>query len=160
MKRLFMTASAIALTLSFVLANAQTHTAELKHFAKDGLSFDYPPQLTIVDQSTPGGQHLILVDGKDGAQIMVVSRFEQINSPAQLDQARKEVFDVFVDSMVTEFQRQQAKVERVAAQTDVSGTTAYGVRLRAVLGGKPGNAEAYSLVLGHRLVLLTFIGSA
>jgi hypothetical protein len=138
-------------------ANAQTPAPELKHFAKGGLSFDYPADLTFEDQSETAGQHLVLTYAEGGALIMVMD--ERIDSPEQLAKARKEVFDYFVHAMVKEFERQKAQVEHIEGQTEVGGSQASGVRLRAVLGGEPGNAEVYSLLLGRRLVLVSFIGS-
>jgi hypothetical protein len=139
--------------------DAQTPAPELKHFAKGGLSFDYPADLTFEDQSETGGQHLVLTHAEKGAQIMVMARYERIDSPEQLAKARKEVFDYFVDAMVKEFERQKAQVEHVETQIEVGGSQASGVRLRAVLGGEPGNAEVYWLLLGRRLVVVSFIGS-
>jgi len=144
---------------SCLAANAQRPAPELKHFAKGGLSFDYPAEVTFEDQSEPGGQHLVLTYANSGAQIMVMARYEIIDSPEQLAKARKEVFDYFVDAIVKEFERQKAQVEHVERQIEVGGAQASGVRLRAMLGGEPGNAEIYFLVLGRRLVLVTIIGS-
>jgi len=140
-------------------AHAQTPAPELRHFAKSGLSFDYPADVTFEDQSEPGGQHLALTHAKNGALIMVMARYEIIDSPEQLAKARKEVFDYFVAAMVKEFERQKAQVEHLERQIEVGGAQASGVRLRAVLRGEPGNAEVYFLVLGRRLVLVTIIGS-
>jgi hypothetical protein len=69
------------------------------------------------------------------------------------------VFDLFVDTMIKEFEKQQAKVERADTKIEVGGAQASGVGLRTVLDGELGNAEAYSLVLGRRLVMVSFIGS-
>ncbi len=160
MKILFTRAAGvIALALVFLLANAQTPAPELSHFSKGGLSFDYPADVKFEDKTESEGQQLVLTYARDGAQIMVMSRYDVIDTAGQLAKARQDVFDFFVDSMVKEFEGQQAKVERAEKQIEVGGAQASGVRLRAVLGGEPGNAEVYALVLGRRLVLVSFIGS-
>jgi hypothetical protein len=159
MKKLKLAACVIALTLISVLASAQTSAPALNHFAKEGLSFDYPADVRFEEHGDAGGQQLELYNAGNGAQIMVVSRFETIDTPAQLEKARQDVFDFFVDTTIKQFETQQAKVERKEAQIQVGGAQASGVRLRAVLDGEPGNAEAYYVVLGRRLVLVTFIGS-
>jgi hypothetical protein len=123
------------------------------------LTFDYPADMKLEDVSTENGQHLVLVQGNGGAQIMVISRYDKITTPAQLATARREVADAFVDNMSGELKKMDPKLTREPAQVEVAGTQATGVRLRAVLNNEPGSAEMYSLQLGHRLVLVTLIGS-
>jgi len=151
-----MTVLASALYQS-ALAQAPTHEA-LKHFAVKGLSFDYPASIELEDHSTPSGQHLV-IQSKDYAQIMVVSRYAQINTAGELAAARHEVVDSFIQTMWQQIHEQDPNVLRTAAQIEVAGAQATGVRLRAVLENQPGNAEIYSLQLGSRLVLLSLIGT-
>ena len=156
MKRFFaMLMSAGALGL---LVFAQTSAQELKHFSAKGLSFDYPAAIELDDRSNPNGQHLV-IQGKDRAQIMVVSRFVQITSAEQLAAARHEIVDSFVETMWQQIHDQDPNVLRTPAQIEVAGAQATGVKLRAVLNNELGNAEIYSLQLGPRLVLLSLIGS-
>jgi hypothetical protein len=128
-------------------------------FSKNGLSFDYPPELKLEDMSNEGGQHLVLVQGAGGAQIMVISRYDKINSAEDLAKARREVADTFTETMWTELKKMDPKLTRTPAQIEVAGAQATGVRLRAVLNEEPGVAEIYSLMLGKRLVIVTLIGS-
>ena len=130
----------------------------LKHFAVKGLSFDYPAAIELEDHSTPSGQHLV-IQSKDYAQIMIVSRYAQINTAEQLAAARHEVVDSFIETMWQQIHEQDPNLVRTAAQIEVAGAQATGVRLRAVLENQPGNAEIYSLRLGSRLVLLSLIGT-
>jgi len=156
MKRfLAMLMSAGALGL---LVFAQTPAQELKHFSAKGLSFEYPAAIELDDRSSPNGQHLV-IQGKDRAQIMVVSRFVQITSAEQLAAARHEIVDSFVETMWQQIHDQDPNVLRTPAQIEVAGAQATGVKLRAVLNNEIGNAEIYSLQLGPRLVLLSLIGS-
>src|SRR5882672_3439945 len=130
----------------------------LKHFAVKGLSFDYPAAIELEDHSTPAGQHFV-IQAKGQAQIMIVSRYAQIDTAEELAAARHEVVDSFIETMWQQIHEQDPNVSRMAAQIEVAGTQATGVRLRAVLNNEPGNAEIYSLQLGSRLVLLSLIGS-
>ena len=156
MKRFFaMLISAGALGL---LVFAQTSAQELKHFAARGLSFDYPAAIELDDRSNPTSQHLV-IQSVGRAQVMIVSRYAQITSAAQLAAARHEIVDSFVETMWQQLHEQDPNVLRTPAQIDVAGVQATGVRLRAVLNNQPGNAEIYSLQLGPRLVLLSLIGT-
>src|SRR3981081_617426 len=124
------------------LAQAPAHEA-LKHFAVRGLSFDYPATIELDDRSTPSGQHFV-IQSKGQAQIMIVSRYAQINTAAELAAARREVVDSFIETMWQQIHEQDPNVLRTAAQIEVAGAQATGVRLRAVLENQPGNAEIYS----------------
>jgi hypothetical protein len=131
---------------------------QLKHFAVKGLSFDYPAEIELEDRGTASGQHLV-IQSQGQAQIMIVSRYAQINTAAELAAARHEVVDSFIETMWQEIHGQDANVSRMAAQVEVAGAQATGVRLRAVLDNQPGNAEIYSIKLGSRLVLISLIGT-
>jgi hypothetical protein len=156
MKRFFvMLMSAGALGL---LVFAQTPAQDVKHFAAKGLSFDYPATIELENRSSPTSQHLV-IQSKDRAQIMIVSRYAHIASAEQLAAARSEIVDSFVETMWQQIHGQDPNVLRTPAQIDVAGVQATGVRLRAVLNNEPGNAEIYSLQLGPRLVLLSLIGT-
>ncbi len=141
-----------------LLVFAQTPAQDLKHFAAKGLSFDYPAAIELDDRSSPTGQHLV-IQSKDRAQIMIVSRYAQITSAEQLAAARHEIVDSFVETMWQQIHDSDPNVLRTPAQIDVAGLQATGVRMRAVLNNQPGNAEIYSLQLGPRLVLLSLIGT-
>ena len=139
-------------------ALAQTPAPDLKHFASQGLSFDYPATVELDDRSSQTGQHLV-IQSKGHAQIMVVSRFTHITTAGELAAARREVVDGFVETIWQQMLQSDPNVSRTAAKIDVAGAQAPGVRLRAVLNNEPGNAEIYSLQLGSRMVLLSLIGS-
>jgi hypothetical protein len=132
---------------------------QLKHFSDKGLSFDYPSDASLEDKSGANGQHLVLVGGQGGAQIMLISRFETISSQEQFEKTRREMTDTLVNALLAEMKKNQAEPERADVQIDVAGARATGVRYRAVLGGEPGAMEIYTLLLGKRLVVLTLIGS-
>ena len=139
-------------------AFAQPPAQDLKHFAVKGLSFDYPATIDLDDRSGPTVQHLV-IQSKDRAQIMIVSRYAKIHTAEELAAARREIVDSFIETMWQQLHEQDPNVSRTAAQIEIAGQQAPGVRLRAVLDNQPGNAEIYSLQLGSRLVLLSLIGT-
>jgi hypothetical protein len=158
MKRIFPLLVIATLLVLSQFAPAQTSSPELKHFAEKGLSFDYPAANALEDHSSPNGQHLV-IQSAGTAQVMIVFRYTKINSPTELAAARHEVLDTFIETMWKEIHTQDENVSRTAAQVEVAGVQATGVKLRAVLNNEPGNAEIYSLQLGHRLVVLSLIGT-
>ncbi len=145
--------------LIFLCLPAFAQDQNTTHFAKNGLVFDYPVGMKFEDRSNAVGQQLVLTHAGTGAQVMVWARYDMIDTAEQVAKARKEVFDFFVDAMAKEFDRQGAKVDRADKQIEVGGTQASGVRLRAILQSEAGNADVYSLLLGRRLVMVSFIGS-
>jgi hypothetical protein len=151
-----MTVLAFALCQS-ALAQSIAHD-QLKHFAVKGLSFDYPEEIELEDHGTASGQHLV-IQTKGQAQIMIVSRYAQIDTAAELAAARREVVDSFIATMWRQIHEQDPNVSRTAAQVEVAGAQATGVKLRAVLDNQPGNAEIYWIQLGSRLVLISLIGT-
>jgi len=159
MKRKFFTVLMTVMVLALCrLACGQTPAEGLKHFAEKGLSFDYPAAIELEDRSSSNGQHLV-IQSTDKAQIMIVSRFAQVNSAEQLAAAQHEVVDTYIETMWRQIHEQDPNASRTPAQIDAAGAQATGVRLRAVLNDVPGNAEIYSLQLGRRLVVLSLIGT-
>ncbi len=130
----------------------------LIRYAFNGLSLDFPATIEFDDRSTASGQHLVF-QRKDHAQIMIVSRYAQIRTDAELAAAKHDVVDSFIEKMWQRIHEQDPNVLRTEAQIEVAGRMATGVRLRAVMNNQPGNVEIYSLKLGSRLVLLSLIGS-
>jgi hypothetical protein len=137
---------------------AQGGATQAKHFSDKGLSFDYATDLTLDDQSMEGGQVLVLKPEKQSAQIIIFSRFDAINSQEEFEAARRDVADKYAGSMVDELKKQTTQIERTDVQIEIAGVQAKGIRLRATLGGVPGNVEVYWLQLGKRLVVVTLMG--
>ena len=146
------------LTLICLPVFAQQNEA-VTRFARDGLVFDYPATMKLEDLSNANGQHLVMLAGGTGAQIMIISRFDKITSAEQLAIARHDVADTFVENVGQELQKMDPKLTRGPAQIEIADSQAPGVRMRASLNNQPGGAEIYSILLGQRLVLVTLIGS-
>lgn len=158
MKKLFAALISIVALAFCHNVPGQTEAPALRHYAEHGLSFDYPATIELDDRSTSIGQHLI-IQSKGRAQIMVLSRFAQIDTADELAAARRDIVDSFIETMWKQMQSDDPNVSRADAKIEIAKAQATGVRMRAVLNNEPGNAEIYSLQLGSRLILVSLIGS-
>lgn len=138
-------------------ALAQT-PGNTKHFDKDGLAFDYPNNWGLNDSSNTDAQQLTL--GREGsdAQVKMFVHRGRVDTPERVTQARSKLIDPYVEATANSFTQMGAKPTRTPANIEIGGAQAEGVRLRAVLDGEPGEAAIYWVVLGNRLVVLTFFG--
>lgn len=156
------TTRARLLSFAFLLvaltAHAQTPDSSTKHFSKDGLIFDYPAAWTLTDQSNGDAQQLTLELSGSDAQIKIFVHRGRVDTPDKMAKAQSAIIDPYVASTKNTFVQMGAKPEQSPAHTEVAGAQADGVRLRAVLGGDPGEAAIYWLTIGNRLAMLTFFG--
>jgi hypothetical protein len=148
--------SCCALLLLVAGAQAQGST---KHFAKDGLSFDYLDGWSVTDKSNTDAQDLTLTRSDNNAQIRVYVHRGRVDSPEKMAQAKKAFIDPYVAATNNQLVQMGAKPERTAATTEIGGGPAEGVRLRALLSGEGGEATIYWVTLGNRVVVLTLFGS-
>lgn len=131
---------------------------EVKHFAKDGLSFDYPTGWDISDQSSGQLQYLSL--SRAGyAGIIVRSPRAGIDSKEKEDQARQLIQEGFVQAWARNFSDSGAKAERSVVTTEIAGGPAEGTRLSALLDGEAGHVDIHWRLIGSRLVQLAIVGS-
>ena len=147
--------SGAALLLLFAGVQAQGNA---KHFAKDGLSFDYANGWAITDQSTSDAQQLTLTRTDSEAQIRIFAHRGRVDTPEKMAQAKKAFIDPYVAATNNQFVQMGAKPERSTASTEIGGATAEGVRLRASLSGEAGEATIYWLALGNRAIVVTLFG--
>lgn len=139
-----------------LLASAQT-PADVKHFNKDGLAFDYPTGWTLQDTSNADAQQLVLARDDSDAQIRFYIHRNSIK-PENLEKARHSLVDPYVEKTSGTFEQMGAHPTRSTVATEIGGGKADGVKLSAVLDGDPGAAEIYWALVGQRLVVLTFFG--
>src|SRR5262249_47045802 len=128
-----------------------------KHFAKDGLSFDYPANWQLSDQSTGQMQLLELTQG--GVVIRVRLPREWLKTPEKEAHARKLFQDQYVSDFATQVQQAGMSPKKSAVTTQIAGADAEGARVRAILDGHPGGMDSYSRIISDRLVNLSIIGS-
>ena len=147
--------AACALLLIFTVAQAQGDT---KHFAKDGLSFDYSNGWDLSDQSGSDAQQLTMTHSGSVAQIRLFVHRGRVDTPEKLAQAKKAFIDPYINSTSNQFEQMGAKPEKTDATTEIGGAKADGVRVRALLSGEGGEAAIYWVTLGNRVVVLTLFG--
>ncbi|MEP6708270.1 MAG: hypothetical protein ABJC05_12160 [Pyrinomonadaceae bacterium] len=132
--------------------------ADVAHFVKDGLSFDYANGWEISDQSSPQLQYLTL-SKNDYAEILVRSPRAQIDSQEKEAQAKQLIQDGFVQAWAKNFADNGSKAESSPVSIEIAGGPAEGTRLSAVLDRDPGHVDVYWRLVGGRMVQLTILGS-
>ena len=144
--------------ISLVAAVGLAQDPNVKRFEKDGLSFDYPANWQISDQST--GQMQYVQIARDGyAEIRIRTPREWLKTPDKEAAAKKLIQDQYVDSFASQIQQAGMTPKRSTAATQISGADAQGARVRAVMDGEPGGMDSYFNVISDRLVQMSIIGS-
>ncbi len=144
-------------TQYFVSAQAQNPVVKI--FDRDGLSFSYPANWELADQSTPQMQQLKLTLANTSALIYVNSPRNTITTEEQLINARESVTATFIENINKKFAVESAllpvKKEEACSEfkiTKRSGTIITGSYLK-----QPSTAEIYSTFPEHRFINLVFI---
>jgi hypothetical protein len=83
----------LAAFLVVYAAAAQTNS---KHFAKDGLSFDYADGWSIADDSNSDAQQLTLTRSDSPAMIKFFVHRGKVNTPEKLAQAKAKIIEPYV----------------------------------------------------------------
>lgn len=128
-----------------------------KNFAKDGVSFDYPSQWTLTDDSTDDAQQLTLSKSDSDAQIRIFVHKGRI-SPEKLPDAKKAFIDPYISATMKQFVTMGAKPEQTPDTSEIGGVKADGTNISASLDGEAGAAKIYWALVGQRVVVLTFFG--
>lgn len=148
----------VTLVLSAIALTAiAAQDPNVNHFAKDGLSFDYPKGWSLADQSSKQMQFLVLTQGD--VNIRIRSPREYLKTPEKEAQAKKLVQDTYVNDFVSNVQQAGMSPKRSVITTQIAGADAEGARVRAMLGGMPGGMDSYFRVVSDRMVNLSIIGS-
>lgn len=143
----------VALICLFVVAVQPQGDA--KHFAKEGLTFDYANGWTISDDSNSDAQQLTLTRPNSDAQIVVFVHRGKVESPDKFTQAKKAFIDPYVKSMSDRFVQMGAKPQSSPSNSQISGAPAEGVLIKASLGGEGAAASTFWVTLNNRVVMLT-----
>ena len=150
---------ALAIVLVCGLGAVAQTGSNTRHFAKDGLSFDYPAAWQISDQSTAQMQLIQLLRGDGYAEIRVRVPREPLRSPQKEAEAKKLIQDKYVEQFVDSLQQAGLKPTRAEATTEIAAGPAVGIRIRALLDREPGGMDSYYRVVSDRFVQLSQIGS-
>jgi len=138
---------------------AQSPQSEIKHFAKEGLAFDYPAKWTLTDKSNSQVQHLILSNPENSVLVMVIAYRDLITQQDQVTYARENVTKPFVEQIVQKLSTSGTTPERDFVCVKVGTHDINGYRLRSVFNKEATTAEIYSLVVRHRFLNLVYIRS-
>lgn len=146
------------LALSLLSGGAFAQDPNVKHYDKDGLSFDYPANWQFSDQSTSQMQYIqMALDGF--AEIRIRIPREWLKTPEKEAAAKKLIQDQYVDNFANQVEQAGMKPKRSVATTQISGAEAQGARIRAVMDGQPGGMDSYFNITSDRLVQMSIIGS-
>ena len=145
-----------ALLLIVIAATAQD--PNVKHYDKDGLSFDYPANWQFSDQSTPQMQYIQMA--RDGyAEIRIRTPREWLKTPEKEAAAKKLFQTQYVDGFASQIQNAGLSPKRSTGTTQIAGADAAGDKVRAVMDGEPGGMDSYFNIVEDRLVQMSIIGS-
>lgn len=145
----------LLVVLSCVFASAQT--PEAKHFAKGGIAFDYPNGWTLEESSSSDALDLKLSRPNNDMLIQVFVHKGRIK-PEQLPDAKKAFIDPYINANVKQFIAMGATPKQSPDTAEIGGVKAEGVNISASLGGDPGAAKIYWVLLGDRVIVLTLFG--
>ncbi|HMJ24272.1 MAG TPA: hypothetical protein VK475_00505 [Pyrinomonadaceae bacterium] len=140
-----------------LVISALAQDPNVKNFAKDGLSFDYPANWQFSDQSTAQMQYLELTQGD--VVIRIRSPREWLKTPEKETHAKKLFQDQYVDQFVASVEQAGMHPKRSPVTTQIAAADAQGESVRAVMDGQPGGMDSYARVFSDRLVNLSTIGS-
>lgn len=140
-----------------VVVSALAQDPNIKQFAKDGLSFDYPAGWQMSDQSTSQMQFIELTRGD--IVIRVRSPREWLKTPEKELAAKKLIQDKYVSDMSASFEQSGMHLKHSVVTTQISGADAEGARVRGVMDGEAGGLDAYFRIVSDRFVQLSILGS-
>ena len=144
--------------LIVLVALAVGVSAQTNRYLRDGLSFTYPSDWPLSDESDASAQQLNLDRGQNEAKIMIVALRAQLNSQ-QIAEVQPKMTAALADGLAQEIAKLGAQAQRSSITETIGGVTAQGVRLRASLKGETGDADIFWLYVGGRLVHVIFVGS-
>ena len=148
----------IALIAFVLMFFTSTANGQVNQYERDGLSFSYPADWPLSDESDATAQTLNLDRGKDDAKIIIIALRKQMNS-SELQQAQVIVTEALVSALVQEFANVGSQPQFSSISESIGGVQADGIRLRATVQGQPGNVDVYWLALDGRSIHLVYIGS-
>lgn len=153
--RIFLIVGIIA--IGCLIGFAQTPAGDTKHFAKDGVSFDYPNGWVMQDETNLDAQTLKFARADSDAQITVFVHRGRITAEKMPD-AKKAFIDPYVEGTAKQFASYGARVERSPASTEIAGIVAEGINLKAIVTGDSATSQIYWALVNGRVAVLTFFG--
>lgn len=144
--------------MSCLIAAANPTSPQANRYSEDGLSFEYPADWPLSDESDAQAQTLSLDPGQNEAKILVIVLRQRMDAQ-QLAEAQPKMTQAILDSLAQSFSRAGVTPQPSYVSATIAGRQATGIRLRAVLQNEAGNADVYWLALSDRLVHVIFVGA-
>ena len=138
-------------------ALAQSSASKTEHFTKDGLSFNYPAEWKLEDQSTSQEQRLVLTHAGSSALIMIVALRTAVTSRESLIALRDAGTTPFVQNLAQKLGVEPPPLWENATCAEVGSYTAVGFLLHGAFNQQPSTGEVYALVIGQRFVNLVYV---
>jgi hypothetical protein len=139
--------------ISCLVVAAQTP----KTVSKNDLSFDYPSDWTMQDESGGDAQQFSLSKVNSDVQIKVFVHKGRITAE-KLPDAKKAFIDPYLAATEKQFVTMGANPQQAPDTSEIGGVKAEGVKISASLGGETGAAKIYWALVGQRVVVLTLFG--
>jgi len=139
--------------ITCLMAAAQTPNT----VSKNGLSFNYPSDWTMRDDTSGDAQQFSLSKANSDVQITVFAHNGRI-AAEKLPDAKKAFIDPYIAATEKQFVAMGAKPEQSPDTSEIGGVKADGVKISASLGGETGAAKIYWALVGQRVVVLTLFG--
>src|ERR1051325_3699327 len=113
----------LPVALLLIAMGATAQDPNVKHYDKDGLSFDYPANWQFSDQSTPQMQYVQMA--RDGyAEIRIRTPREWLKSPEKEAAAKKLFQTQYVDGFAAQIQQAGMTPKRSTGATQIAGADA------------------------------------
>jgi len=162
MRVIFKLSLIVFLSCVFATASAQTPTptptpSAAQHFTKGGLVFDYPNGWTMSDISDDDAQQYTLSRSNSDLQMRVFAHKGRVTQE-KFAEAKKAFIEPYVKGISNQFRQMGATPSETADTTEIAGLPADGIKIAASLGGDPGAAKIYWILLNQRVVVLTLFG--
>ena len=129
---------------------------DVKHFSKDGLSFDYPAGWTLEDVSNSDAQTLKFSRSDADIQLTVSAHRGRI-APEKMPDAHKAFIDPYVEAVAKQL-TSMGRLERTPDTSEIGGVKAEGVKLKVSVSGDSATSQIYYALVGQRVVIITYFG--
>jgi hypothetical protein len=146
----------VVVAFSVVFASAQT-PSDGQHYAKGGLSFDYPKGWKLEESQGDDSTDLKL-SRSDSDMLIQVFVHKGRTTPEKLPEAKKGFIDPYINANMKQFVAMGATPKQAPDTSEIAGIKADGVNISASLGGVTGAAKIYWAIVGQRVVVLTLFG--
>ena len=157
MKKLLLLNQLVLALLLCVQASAQSVAVATEHYAKEGLSFDYPKGWTLTDKSNATAQEIVLTVPGTSVVIQVVAFRELLQNAGQVRATRDSVTMRHAMNLASRFGSPLSQLSDSADCLPVGQRLASGFKLIGQLDKQPITGYVYSIVLGQRFLNFTYI---